>query len=125
MKFALLALVALAACYKTEYSSELREPGKVEEISFAPGGSGTTTSYDLTGKGGLSVGDVDIPDRYGVVISCKHGKFRLKPQGETAKAMWEKLHVGDSITIHYREVYHVQDGVKELADLDFIDATKR
>jgi hypothetical protein len=124
MKRYCMLTLFLTACYKTEYSAELREPGRVEQVTFTPGGTSTGTSYNFN-KGTTKYHTVETPDRFAVVLSCMHGKFVLNPEGATARAMFLKLKQGDSITIHYREVYHVKDGQRELYKLDFLDATSR
>ena len=125
----LVAALLLAACYKTEYSRELREPGRVEQVMFIPGGTASGMGYDMTGKGGVSITSTDIPDRYAIVLSCPHGKFSLKPEGATAQRIFNRLKQGDSITISYREEYRVteEDGhrVTTLERLDFLDAWPR
>ena len=126
-KLMIAAMVMLTACVQTETSAIIEEPGKVEQISFSAGGTGSSVGYDLTGKGGLSVGSVTMPDRFEVVLSCKHGRFNLNPEGENAKRLWSTLKVGDSVMIRYQEMYEVgktPDGkpYKILTDMDFIDA---
>lgn len=123
---ALLALTATASCYATEFSAELQESGTVQQITYNPGGVAQGVGVDLTGKGGVSVVSTTIPDRYAIAFRCKHGVFTLRPTGENAKRIFERgFQPGDSVTLIYREEYHIADGRRELAKLDFLDAVKR
>lgn len=121
-----IAIIALAsvACYSTEYSDTMQEPGRVEQAMYFPGGTATGTGVSMT-DGSVVVTSADIADRYAIVFSCPHGKFALKPEGENAKRMFAHLKQGDSVTITYREVTHVRDGKRELYKLDFISALPR
>lgn len=131
---ALLAilLLALTGCAKTEYGVELTEPGQVQQVGYVPGGEGSGTGVGVSGRGDVVVtsSTVTIPDRYAVVLRCRHGVFTLRPEGENAKRIFYRgFKAGDSVTIYYREEYRVTkvDGarVKELVDLDFLDLVER
>lgn len=119
----LASLLFAVSCYKTEYSHETREPGRVEQVTYNPGGTASGTGF--SSKGSVVFTSTNIPDRYAIVFSCPHGKFTLNPEGENARRLFATLKQGDSVTISYREEFHVRDGVRELYKLDFLDAVPR
>lgn len=122
-RLVVVALVALAGCHETEYSAELRESGRVEQVTYLP--SESSTGVGMTSGGNLAVVTSSTSAKYVIVFSCLHGKFTLSPTSAQSKELFKRLSQGDSVTIRYREVYHIKDGNKYLADLDFIDAMKK
>jgi hypothetical protein len=124
-----LALVLLAGCYRTERTGIMHEDASVEDTIFQPSQHGSGTAYDLTGKGGLSVTSVDIPEKYALIFKCQHGKFVIQGTGERYKALWKRLSKGQKVDVSYQEVYRVyksDDGKQPgrvLEKYDFLDAT--
>lgn len=118
-----VAFFVIRSRYRTEVSALLTEPGHIEQLTWIPATSGSGV-----GSSGSNVVVVSTrtAEQFAVVISCPHGKFSLRPTGATAKNVFNGFKAGDSITIHYREVYRVhRDGVRELYKLDFLRAEHR
>jgi hypothetical protein len=125
---ALMITGLLAACYKTETSATLTEPGRIEQMTWTPSNSGSGAGIGVDPSSGNAVvvsTSVYLPEKYAIVISCLHGKFSLNPDGENARRIFAHFKQGDSITIHYTEVYHRRGDQRELYKLDFLDATRR
>jgi len=124
--------VVVAGCQKivTEKSDILTEPATVADLVYMPSrhGSASGPTIGMTG-GELSVGvavtSVSIPEQYAVVFQCQHGKFVI--QSKKAKDLWNRLTVGQKVTVSYREIYKAVYEDKKLISrslekYDFLDA---
>lgn len=129
---AVITMSLLSACAKTS-TATLSEPAVIEQLTYVPGGTATGIGYafgDARGNGGGPVvTSTSIPDRYGVVLHCKHGKFVLRPDGDNAERIFQQFKTGDSINVVYIETYehttvNGQD-VRELVKMDFLSASLR
>jgi hypothetical protein len=116
----LLPLLLLCACSSTEYGPEITEPARVVDTIHSPAThSSRVAPTFIDGKTGFTVVSVDTPEAYGVVFRCAHGKFVIYRH-----SLWEALDPGDSVTVHYREVYKVNRKKEaKLVDYDFLSAT--
>lgn len=119
MKTMILALTSaaclLVGCMRLESGPELTERATVADLPYVPAGHGS--GMGLSMKGDLSVSSVDIPARYAVVFECQHGRFVVERED-----LWRRLHVGQAVTIRYRELYKVDDNGRHLYALDFLGA---
>jgi hypothetical protein len=67
----------------------------------------------------------EIPAKYGVMFECEHGtKFVIEGTKAKHKSLWQRMKKDSTVTIFYREIYHVdtKTGQKTLFDYDFLDA---
>lgn len=67
----------------------------------------------------------EIPAKYGVMFECEHSvKFVIEGTKEKHKSLWQRMKKDSTVTIFYREIYHVdtKTGQKSLFDFDFLDA---
>jgi hypothetical protein len=137
-KFFIIGVVALLcfSCYKTEYSGTLVEKGKVLESFYTPGQvthTRTVTVGDPYSYGnnrrstGVYYHDAvnEVPEKYGVMFECEHNvKFVIEGSGDRYRFLWQKMKKDSTVTILYREIYHIdtKTGQKTLFDYDFVDA---
>jgi hypothetical protein len=130
--FLFLAVLLIASCKRTttEYSDPLEEPATVVDLIFTP--SSHSTSVDPTinfdGSMGMAVSSHSVPERWGVVFQCQHGKFIVMGKKEKHKVLWELFFPGENVMVSYREVYRVtrEDGEvvsRERIDYDFLSAS--
>ncbi len=114
----------------TEYSPPLGEPATVVDLIYTP--SGHLTSVDPTinfdGSIGMAVSSHSVPEQWGVIFQCKHGRFVVIGKKPKHKALWESLFISENVMVTYREVYRVtREGGKVVArervDYDFLDAS--
>lgn len=127
-RIVLLTCLALLGCNGgvTEYSGTLTEQGKVEAVVFTPSTHSRSLSpiMNFDGGVGLAFNSSSVSAKYGILFSCEHGgKFFVE-----RKSLYDKLSLGDIVTITYREVYRTKydsnDNVlfRVLVDYDFLDA---
>lgn len=67
----------------------------------------------------------EIPAKYGVMFECEHGvKFVIEGIDQRHQQLWQRMKKDSTITIFYREIYHIdtKTGQKTLFDYDFLDA---
>lgn len=107
----------------------LKEPAVVENLIYSPSlhSSDLAPTLSMSGKVGLAITSVSVPEKYAVVFRCQHGKFIIEGVDENHKKLWQRLTRDQKVIVSYKEVYYVtyKDDVvvsRELADYDFIDA---
>ncbi|MBI5732382.1 hypothetical protein HY967_00270 [Candidatus Jorgensenbacteria bacterium] len=141
---AVVFIFLIAGCDEvvTEYSGELTENGVVSELLYSPSRHETsidTLGYDDSvvdinqgniGKntitqvqvGKLRVNSTTIPEQFGVVIKCQHGKLTTMK-----KRMYDRFinKEGSAVTITYREVYRAtyknENNERKLLDRVLVD----
>jgi len=113
----LIACLALAGCKHEELGPTLTEPGVVVDLPYVPSGHGSGMGVSM--KGSAVISSVEIPARYAIVFECQHGRFVIEGRPD----IWERLHVGQAVTIRYAEVFEVDGESRRVVDLHFIDAT--
>ena len=119
-----LLMWLLFGCTKHTFGPEQTEPARVVDLPFVPAGHGfgNGVAVNSDSEGNLNVSptftSIDIPARYAVVFECQHGRFVI--EGDHAQAIWNRFHVGDSVTVHYRT--RIDDG--KAVGLDFLDAER-
>jgi hypothetical protein len=127
--FCLLVCVILSGCLDREvyeYSDVLSEPAKVITLVHSPRHSSSDVVTGITGNGDLTITpvSVQVPESWGVVFECKHGRFVIN-----RKELFDTLSPNQNVTIQYREIYiciydydKKQLKTKKLIDYDFLDA---
>ena len=126
----LVLLVFIFGCdFPERVSSEmLTEDGTVvdtihlahhSDVNFGP-------TINMNGDLGMAMTSTSIPEQWGVVFRCQHGKFAIQGSRDKYKELWNRLDNGDKVIIKYKEVYNVwkESGKKEFVSLDFISADK-
>ena len=112
--FVLLAMqAALVSCYKTTYSEQLVEKAKIVAMTYVPSGHGTGVGYSMSGKGGVSITSVSIPERFGAALQCQHGSFVI--EGRRARDLFSWTSQGQEVEVLYRTELH--DGEAYRLDL--------
>lgn len=148
-----LSLLILASCgpsVKTESSDTMSEKAIVittihspsehhTELTPTMAGYNSAMGVDYDGNTGIRVGETfqitstTIPEKFGVAFQCQHGTFTVEGSETKHKILYDKCQkfVGDTMTILYKEMYHVtyqkkNDSLvpfkRELFKMDFIDA---
>jgi aspartate-semialdehyde dehydrogenase len=124
-----ICLFIITGCVETQYSEVLREDATVDETVFSPSQHGTTVGpvIGMNGNVHMAVTSTYVPENYGIVFHCKHGKFIVRGSDQFHKTLWSRLQRGDSVVVDYKEVYEVDKEAKtcRLVDFKFIDARKR
>ena len=129
MKYLLiLPLLFMMGCDfpKIEKSRLLEESAVVSETIHTDAHSdmdyGPTIGWD--GEFGMGWSTTHVPEKWGVVFKCKHGKFVVQGYGSKYKELWSKMEARDNVIIKYHEIYKVYKKKKrrEFYDFDFIDA---
>jgi hypothetical protein len=129
-----LAASAFTGCIdrRIEYSDVLKENAVVSDTVYTPSHHGSSVDVGITtdfdGNAGLSFTptSVSIPEKYGVVFRCQHGKFVVQGAGERYRELWEGFEEGQEVEVTYKEVYRSVyddadgDGVKELVERELI-----
>lgn len=123
---AIAGLLTLISCedIRREESRVMTEPAKVVSVVFTPGfhSSDVHPTIDFDGNIGIGISSVSVPDKYGIVFQCQHGKFFIK-----SRELYNRLTLGQDVVVSYKEIYRCryEDAmVKErvLVDYDFLDA---
>ena len=124
----LIAVLIFTACTETQYSEVLHENATVDETIFSPSQHGTSVGpvMSMNGNIHMAVTSTHVPEVYGIVFHCQHGKFIVKGTDQFHKTLWSRLQRGDSVTVDYKEIYEVDKEAKtcRLIDFKFIDARK-
>ncbi len=139
---------------KMENSKVLHEPAVVSETVRSPSRHDTEIelkALNMSGRGfgsigmdyggnmgigiggGLQISSSKVPEKYGVVFKCQHGKFISEGSDNRHKDLWSRLSEGDSVDVNYMEIYQTtyQDSNKDGTDdiikrvligYDFLDA---
>lgn len=114
--------MSLTSCDITreEMGPLLTESARVVDLLYVPSGHGGGGGVGFTtgGNAVFTSVDVDIPARYAIVFQCQHGRFVI----ENHYALWQKLKIGEDVTITYQEVFKVNDEGRRLVDLHFVNA---
>lgn len=119
---ALLATV-LSSCgdnprYRRHKSKLLHEQGLVIAKQYQPEVNETATGVGMSMSGNLVLTshNINIRQSFDVVFKCDHGVVFTISDPD----LYAKLKEGDKVTIDY---YEIINGLNEVVDLDFVDAT--
>lgn len=109
----LFSLIFTMGCEKVivEQSDVKTESAIVADLVYTPKNHATSIipvpSLDADGDITMSSMevDVDIPEKYAVVFKCQHGKFIIENDQVRTKSLYEKLRIGQEVTVSYREIF--------------------
>jgi hypothetical protein len=142
----LVACLSLTGCQyqPEEYSLPLHEDAKVIAKIHSPSRHendlkvtmikiGDSFGIDSDGNWGLNLGngiqisDSEIPEKYGVLFECKHGRFTVEGSQNKQKDLYNRLQEKQEVEVTYREVYKtIREGTnilsRTLKDFWFLDA---
>src|SRR3972149_4121385 len=114
-------LAAFVVYYgSTTYGPKLTEEALIAEVVYMPATHGTTTGVAVKADGslGVVVASTNMQASYVTVFQCSHGKFTI-----ARKDIWEKAVEGQTVIIHYREVYRGWGDRPKLVAYDFLNFT--
>ena len=133
--FALGGLAFLAGCgdeVKEEFSPVLQEEAQVVDLVHTPSRHDSSVMIiqvaTANGNGGVTINNMvvpivnDVPEKYGLVFRCPHGKFITESTGEPHKSLYNNLTTGQKVNVTYHEIYRStykdtnNDGKKELVE---------
>lgn len=112
-------------------SSVLTESAVVVDNLYNPSYHQSSTDIGFTTGGEVTMTptSIDVPETWGVIFRCQHGKFAITGSDVFHKKMWDRLDVNTEVTIKYKEVYDItydsandKEISRRLIDYDFIDA---
>lgn len=109
----LFCLLLVMGCdqVRMEQSDFKTESAIVSGLVYTPAHYTTTLipvpSMDADGDLTVHLEDVDvyISEKYSVTFKCEHGAFTIERNQARTKALYEKLMVGQEVTVTYRDVY--------------------
>lgn len=120
---ALFLTLLLCGCGET-FTKDATEPATVVDVVYTPSNHGSGLGLDMTGKGGISLVEVDVAEKYAVVFECQHGKFIVQGEkGSNAYKQWTKLKTGQNVIVSYQEKYEKDDEKVKLVGYHFLDAS--
>jgi len=123
----LLFLASYGPTYTWETSDLLKEDAKVVCLIHTPSHHHSDINVGINMDGGLTFTpiSINIPEKFGVVFECQHGKFTVYRE-----ELFDKLTLMQEVTISYKEIWRKQWTDNKVTEIrlikyDFIDAIPR